>query len=235
MIKEFERYSRQLILPEIGEKGQRKLKDSKVLIIGAGGLGSPVALYLTAAGVGTIGLMDYDCVSESNLNRQLLYEEKNLGQLKVDAAADRLKGLNGDVCINTYAEKIGRNNIAQISDIISCYDIVVDACDNMETRYLASDITESLSIPFVYGAIEGFCGYVSVFNDAACFRRLRDLWPEEVTQTGAAVPAIGTCAGVIGALQANEVIKWICGFGERLSGRILAADLCRMEFNVIEL
>jgi adenylyltransferase/sulfurtransferase len=179
--------------------------------------------------------MDYDCVSESNLNRQLLYEEKNLGQLKVDAAAERLKGLNRDVCINTYAEKIGRNNIAQISDIISCYDIVVDACDNMETRYLASDITERLSIPFVYGAIEGFCGYVSVFNDAACFRRLRDLWPEEDKQPVTAVPAIGTCAGVIGALQANEVIKWICGFGERLSGRILAADLCRMEFNVIEL
>ena len=234
-MKDFERYSRQISIPEIGKCGQQKLRDAKVLIIGAGGLGSPVALYLTAAGVGTIGLIDYDIVSESNLNRQVLYEEKNLGQLKVEAAAARLKGLNSDVCINTYVEKICRNNIAQISNIISCYDIVVDACDNMETRYLASDITERLSIPYIYGAIEGFCGYVSVFNDASCLRRLRDLWPEEVPQTGAAVPAIGTCAGVIGTLQANEAIKLICGFGERLSGKLMTVDLCRMEFNVIRL
>jgi adenylyltransferase/sulfurtransferase len=185
--------------------------------------------------VGTIGLIDYDIVSESNLNRQVLYEEKNLGQLKVEAAAERLKGLNRNVCINTYAEKINRSNLAQISNIISGYDIVVDCCDNMETRYIVSDITESLSIPFVYGAIEGFCGYVSVFNDATCLRRLRDLWPEEVPQTYAAVPGIGTCAGVIGTLQANEAIKWICGFGERLSGKLMTVDLCRMEFNVIEL
>jgi adenylyltransferase/sulfurtransferase len=135
----------------------------------------------------------------------------------------------------TYAEKISRNNLAQISNIISCYDIVVDACDNMETRYLASDITERLSIPYIYGAIEGFCGYVSVFNDASCFRRLRDLWPQEEPQTFEAVPAIGSCAGVIGALQANEAIKLICGFGERLSGKLMTVDLCRMEFNVIGL
>lgn len=235
MMEEFERYSRQISIPEIGKCGQQKLRDAKVLIIGAGGLGSPVALYLTAAGVGTIGLIDYDIVSESNLNRQVLYEEKNLRQLKVEAAAARLKGLNSDVCINTYVEKICRNNIAQISNIISCYDIVVDACDNMETRYIVSDITESLSIPFVYGAIEGFCGYVSVFNDASCLRRLRDLWPEEERQTVESVPAIGTCAGVIGALQANEAIKLICGFGEKLSGKLMTVDLCRMEFNVIRL
>lgn len=234
-MKDFERYSRQISIPEIGKAGQQKLRDAKVLIIGAGGLGSPVALYLAAAGVGTIGLIDYDIVSESNLNRQVLYEEKNLGQLKVEAAAERLKGLNRNVCINRYAEKINRSNLAQISNIISGYDIVVDCCDNMETRYIVSDITESLSIPFVYGAIEGFCGYVSVFNDATCLRRLRDLWPQEEPHSVEAVPAIGTCAGVIGALQANEAIKLICGFGERLSGRILAADLCRMEFNVIGL
>lgn len=234
-MKDFERYSRQISIPEIGKAGQQKLRDAKVLIIGAGGLGSPVALYLTAAGVGTIGLIDYDIISESNLNRQLLYEEKNLGQLKVEAAAERLKGLNRNVCINTYTEKISRSNLAQMSNIISGYDIVVDCCDNMETRYIVSDITENLSIPFVYGAIEGFCGYVSVFNDATCFRRLRDLWPQEEPHSVEAVTAIGTCAGVIGTMQANEAIKLICGFGERLSGRILAADLCRMEFNVIEL
>lgn len=234
-MKDFERYSRQISIPEIGKAGQQKLRDAKVLIIGAGGLGSPVALYLTAAGVGTIGLIDYDIISESNLNRQLLYEEKNLGQLKVEAAADRLKGLNSNVCINRYAEKISRSNLAQISNIISGYDIVVDCCDNMETRYIVSDITESLSIPFVYGAIEGFCGYVSIFNDATCLRRLRDLWPQEEPHSVEAVPAIGTCAGVIGTLQANEAIKWICGFGERLSGKLITVDLCRMEFNVIGL
>ena len=234
-MKDFERYSRQISIPEIGKAGQQKLRDAKVLIIGAGGLGSPVALYLTAAGVGTIGLIDYDIISESNLNRQLLYEEKNLGQLKVEAAAERLKGLNRNVCINTYTEKISRSNLAQMSNIISGYDIVVDCCDNMETRYIVSDITENLSIPFVYGAIEGFCGYVSVFNDATCLRRLRDLWPEEEPHTGKAVPAIGTCAGVIGALQANEAIKLICGFGEKLSGKLMTVDLCRMEFNVIGL
>lgn len=235
MMEEFERYSRQISIPEIGKNGQQKLKEAKVLIIGAGGLGSPVALYLAAAGVGTIGLIDYDIVSESNLNRQLLYEEKNLGQLKVKAAAARLKNLNSNVCINAYTEKISRSNIVQISNIISCYDIVVDACDNMETRYLASDITERLSIPYIYGAIEGFCGYVSVFNDASCLRRLRDLWPEEERQTVESVPAIGTCAGVIGALQANEAIKLICGFGERLSGKLMTVDLCEMEFKIIEL
>ena len=234
-MKDFERYSRQISIPEIGKAGQQKLRDAKVLIIGAGGLGSPVALNLTAAGVGTIGLIDYDIISESNLNRQLLYEEKNLGQLKVEAAADRLKGLNSNVCINRYAEKISLSNLAQISNIISGYDIVVDCCDNMETRYIVSDITESLSIPFVYGAIEGFCGYVSIFNDATCLRRLRDLWPQEEPHSVEAVPAIGTCAGVIGALQANEGIKLICGFGERLSGKLMTVDLCRMEFNVIGL
>ena len=234
-MKDFERYSRQISIPEIGKAGQQKLRDAKVLIIGAGGLGSPVALYLTAAGVGTIGLIDYDIISESNLNRQLLYEEKNLGQLKVEAAAERLKGLNRNVCINRYAEKISRSNLAQISNIISGYDIVVDCCDNMETRYIVSDITESLSIPFVYGAIEGFCGYVSIFNDATCLRRLRDLWPQEEPHSVEAVPAIRTCAGVIGALQANEAIKLICEFGERLSGKLMTVDLCRMEFNVIGL
>ena len=234
-MKGLERYSRQIMLPEIGENGQQQLKSSKVLIIGAGGLGSPVALYLAAAGVGTIGLMDYDSVSISNLNRQLLYGENDLGHMKVEAAASRLKNLNDEICINTYAVKIHSGNASEISNIISSYDIVVDACDNMETRYLASDITEEQNIPFVYGAIEGFCGYLSVFNDTSCYRRFRDLWPYEEPQpeTDAAVPAIGVTAGVIGTLQANEVIKWICGFGERLSGRVMTINLCTMEFNVL--
>lgn len=234
-MKELDRYSRQIPLPEIGVFGQQKLKDSKVLVIGAGGLGSPVTLYLTAAGVGTIGVIDHDCVSISNLNRQLLYEEKDLGRLKVEVAAERLKRLNGDICVNIYAEKITSHNKLRIYEILACYDIIVDACDNMETRYLVSDMAEKLAIPFVYGAIEGFCGYVSVFYDNACYRKFRDLWPDENQSSESVVPAIGVTAGIIGTLQANEVIKWICGFGERLSGKLMTVDLCKMEFNIMSL
>ena len=232
-MKEQTRYSRQLALPEIREKGQERLKSSKVLIVGAGGLGSPVALYLAAAGVGTLGIMDYDVVSASNLNRQLLYEERDLGKWKVEAAVEKIKRFNSEVQVNAYTEQVRIDNLPSIRDIISKYDIVVDACDNMATRYMISDITQELSIPFVYGAMEGFCGYVSVFNDNEDTKRFRNLWPEENLQTTSAIPAIGVTAGVIGSLQANEVIKWICGFGERLSGKLLTVDLCSMEFHTL--
>ena len=233
MMKEHTRYFRQLALPEIGEKGQERLKSSKVFIIGAGGLGSPVSLYLAAAGVGTLGILDYDVVSASNLNRQLLYEERDLGKRKVKAAVEKIKRFNSEVQVNAYIEQVRIDNLPSIRDIISEYDIVVDACDNMATRYWISDITQKLSIPFVYGAMEGFCGYVSVFNDKENTKKFRDLWPEENLQATSAIPAIGVTAGVIGSLQANEVIKWICGFGERLSGKLLTVDLCSMEFHTL--
>ena len=234
-MKEKERYIRQLSLPEIGEKGQERLKASKVLIIGAGGLGSPVALYLASAGVGTLGILDYDKVSTSNLNRQILYEEGDEGKQKVEAAAHRLKKLNSHIQINVYPEKITRENYQRALEIVAGYDIVVDACDNMATRYLVSDLTEELSIPFVYGAMEGFCGYVSVFNDASSCRRFRNLWPDEDQEHPHDIPAMGVTAGVIGSLQANEVIKWICGFGETLAGKLLSVDLCRMQFHLLTL
>ena len=234
-MKEKERYIRQLSLPEIGEQGQERLKASKVLIIGAGGLGSPVALYLAAAGVGTLGILDYDKVSTSNLNRQILYEEGDEGQCKVEAAAHRLQKLNSHIQINVYPEKITRENYQRALEIVAGYDIVVDACDNMATRYLVSDLTEELSIPFVYGAMEGFCGYVSVFNDATSCRRFRNLWPDEGQEHPHDIPAMGVTAGVIGSLQANEVIKWICGFGERLAGKLLSVDLCNMQFHLLSL
>lgn len=230
---EKDRYIRQLVLPEIGEKGQERLKDSKVLIIGTGGLGSPVALYLAAAGVGTLGILDYDKVSTSNLNRQILYEDNDEGKWKVDAAACKIKKLNRRIHINAYLEKITREKYQRAREIVAEYDIVVDACDNMATRYLVSDLTEELSIPFVYGAMEGFCGYVSVFNDGSSYKRFRDLWPDEEQEYPDEIPAIGVTAGVIGSLQANEVIKWICGFGERLAGKLLTIDLCRMEFHLL--
>ena len=232
-MKEQARYVRQLAIPEIGEKGQALLKASKVLIIGAGGLGSPVALYLAAAGVGTLGILDHDKVSTSNFNRQILYEEMDEGKLKVDAAANRLRKQNSHVQIEVYPEKISWENYNRAFEIIAGYDIVVDACDNMATRYLVSDITEELSIPYVYGAMEGFCGYVSVFNDASSFRRFRDLWPEEGQELPRDIPAMGVTAGVIGCLQANEVIKRICGFGERLTGKLLTVDLCHLTFHLI--
>ena len=234
-MKEQERYIRQLSLPEIGKKGQERLKASKVLIIGAGGLGSPVALYLAAAGVGTLGILDYDKVSTSNLNRQILYEESDEGQCKVEVAAHRLKKLNSHIQINVYSEKITRENYQRALEIVADYDIVVDACDNMATRYLVSDLTEELSKPFVYGAMEGFCGYVSVFNDASSCRRFRNLWPDENQEHPHDIPAMGVTAGVIGSLQANEVIKWICGFGERLAGKLLSVDLCNMQFHLLSL
>ena len=234
-MKEQARYVRQLALPEIGEKGQTLLKDSKVLIVGAGGLGSPVALYLAAAGVGTLGILDHDRVSTSNFNRQILYKETDEGKLKVDAAANRLRKQNSHVRIEVYPEKISREDYNRAHEIIAGYDIVVDACDNMATRYLVSDITEELSIPFVYGAMEGFCGYVSIFNDTSLCRRFRDLWPDESREFPYEIPAMGVTAGIIGCLQANEVIKQICGFGERLTGKLLTVDLCKMEFHVISI
>ena len=234
-MKEQARYVRQLSLPEIGERGQAQLKASKVLIVGAGGLGSPVALYLAAAGVGTLGILDYDRVGASNFNRQILYEETDEGKLKVHAAATRIRKQNRDIQIDVYPEKISRENYSRALEIVGRYDIVVDACDNMATRYLVSDITEELSLPFVYGAMEGFCGYVSVFNDASSCKRFRDLWPEERQELSHEIPAMGVTAGVIGCLQANEVIKRICGFGERLAGKLLTVDLCHLTFHLISI
>ena len=234
-MKEQAKYVRQMALPEIGEKGQALLKASKVLIIGAGGLGSPVALYLASAGVGTLGILDHDMVGTSNFNRQILYEETDEGKLKVDATANRLRKQNSHIKIDVYPEKISRENYNRALEIVERYDIVVDACDNMATRYLVSDITEELSIPFVYGAMEGFCGYVSVFNDTTICRRFRNVWPEEGQELPRDIPAMGVTAGVIGCLQANEVIKRICGFGERLVGKLLTVDLCNMTFHLISI
>ncbi len=229
------RYSRQMAMPEIGIVGQERLKTAKVLIVGAGGLGSPVALYLAAAGVGTLGIVDYDIVSTTNLNRQILYNENNVGELKVDIAAQRLKELNSNVNIITYTEKLTHENYNRAVEIISQYDIIVDACDNMPTRFLVSDIADELSLPFVYGAMEGFCGYISVFNDKSNYKRFRNLWQEETMDTKHNIPALGATAGVIGSTQACEVIKWICGFGDRLAGKLLTINLLTMNFHAIEL
>ena len=217
----------------IGIEAIEKLKKSHVAVFGLGGVGGYTVEALARAGVGKLTLIDNDTVNESNLNRQILYEDNDEGKWKVDAAACKIKKLNRRIHINIYPEKITREKYQRAREIVAEYDIVVDACDNMATRYLVSDLTEELSIPFVYGAMEGFCGYVSVFNDGSSYKRFRDLWPDEEEKYPHEIPAIGVTAGVIGSLQANEVIKWICGFGERLAGKLLTIDLCRMEFHLL--
>ena len=228
-----ERYNRQILLDEIGEKGQEKLSAARVLIVGAGGLGSPIALYLAGAGVGKIGLIDDDVVSENNLQRQVLYSEKEVGMPKAERARERLMQLNSSISIISYPFRLTRDNAA---DIIGRYDIVVDGCDNFATRYVINDVCKAQRKPYVYGAIRAFDGQVSVFNykggpDYGMFL------PEEETKD---MPApekgvMGVTPGIVGCVQANEVIKIICEYGEVLSGQLWSIDLRTMDCYKIEL
>ena len=233
-MQNIERYSRQLLLPEVGEEGQEKLRQAKVLIIGAGGLGSPIALYLTAAGVGTIGLVEDDVVSESNLNRQLLYTEQDMNQPKATCAGDRLRALNSEIDFHIYGERIVADNAERI---ISGYDIVIDACDNFATRYLVGDVTAKLSIPYVYGAVGGFEGQVSVFNYGKQSRTYRDLWPDEEMMLSfqPSKGIVGVTAGVAGCVQASEVLKIICGYGEVLAGKLWSIDLRTLQTAILDI
>ena len=226
------RYDRQTMLPEIGEEGQAKLKNAKVLIVGVGGLGSPISLYLTAAGVGTIGLIDDDVVSLTNLQRQVLYTEAEIGKSKVLCAAKRLKALNSEVDIHTYATRLCKENALQL---ISSYDLVVDGCDNFATRYLINDVCKSLNKPYIYGAICGLDGQVSVFNIGEHPKEYRDLYPneEEVLQmTPPSKGVVGVTPAIVGSMEANEVIKIVCGFGSILVGKIWTIDLRTGETNI---
>lgn len=227
-----ERYIRQISLPEIGEEGQYKLKKAKVLIVGVGGLGSPAALYLVAAGVGKLGIVDADIVGLSNLQRQILYSEPAQGELKVNIAKKHLNELNSRVEVVSYPEYLNSENIARI---ISDYDIVVDGCDNFETRYLLSDYCMAMGKTYVYGAIEGFVGQVALFDGKHSIKTYRDLYPAcgEVSEMERAV--VGTTAAVVGAVQAHEVLKVICGYGEPLYGRLWYIDLRTMQSGIIEL
>ncbi len=230
-----ERYERQLILPEIGLEGQEKLKKAKVLLVGVGGLGSPIALYLTGAGVGTIGLVDDDVVSASNLQRQILYNESEVGQFKVYCAKQRLKALNPEVQINTYPFRFV-HDIAE--ELISDYDIVVDGCDNFATRYLINDICVRLNKIYVYGAIRAFSGQVSVFNYPGGHTTYRTLFPEEEEMLSMPHPpkgVMGITPGITGCVEATEVIKIICGFGEVLSDKLWTIDLKTMRTEIISL
>ena len=219
-----ERYSRHLLLPEVGIEGQQKLLDAKVLLLGAGGLGSPTALYLAAAGVGTLGIVDDDTVDLSNLQRQVIHSSDRIGVAKVDSAEQTITALNPDVKVEKYAVRLGPENIM---DILPGYDIVVDGLDNFPTRYLLNDASVRLQIPVVSAAILGFEGQLSVFQpyEGPCYRCLFPVPPPaELAPSCGANGVLGVLPGTMGLLQATEVIKLILGEGDPLVGRLLMYD-----------
>ena len=229
------RYDRQMILPEIGEEGQLKLKKAKVLIVGVGGLGSPIALYLAGAGVGCIGLVDDDRVSISNLQRQVLYSENELDNPKAVCAAERLSALHSGISILPYSTRLTEENAG---NIIRKYDIVVDGCDNFATRYLINDICIEQRKPYVYGAICGFEGQVSVFNYGEMKKSYRDLYPNEEEMKRMPPPpkgVIGVTPAVVGSIEATEVLKIICGFGDILACKLWKIDLRPLQSNKFSL
>jgi molybdopterin/thiamine biosynthesis adenylyltransferase len=219
-----ERYSRHLLLPEVGLDGQQKLLDARVLLLGAGGLGSPAALYLAAAGVGTLGIVDNDEVDLSNLQRQVIHSSERIGVSKVDSAEQTINALNPDVNVEKYPVRLGADNIVEI---ISGYDVIVDGLDNFPTRYLLNDASVRLGIPVVSAAILGFEGQLSVFkpHDGPCYRCLFPVPPPaELAPSCGANGVLGVLPGTMGLLQATEVIKLILGEGEPLIGRLLMYD-----------
>jgi len=224
-----ERYSRHLLVPEVGIDGQQKLLDAKVLLLGAGGLGSPTALYLAAAGVGTLGIVDDDVVDLSNLQRQVIHSTSRIGVPKVDSAAEVISDLNPDVTVVKYPTRLDASNIMEI---IEGWDIIVDGVDNFPTRYLLNDATVRLRIPVVSAAILGFEGQLSVFKpyEGPCYRCLfRQPPPAELAPSCGANGVLGVLPGTMGLLQATEVIKLIIGAGDPLIGRLLMYDALAAE------
>ena len=229
------RYQRHLLLPEVGVEGQAKLLESKVLMLGAGGLGSPAALYLAAAGVGTIGIVDMDEVDASNLQRQILHNLDRVGDRKVDSAKKTLTALNPDVDVVTYDTRLSAENIM---DILEGYDVIVDGADNFPSRYLLNDASVKLGIPVVHGSIFRFEGMVSVFHPRLG-PTYRDMVPEpppaELAPSCAEAGVLGVLPGIIGSIQALEALKVLLGLGDPLIGRILAVDTTEMTFRTFNL
>jgi len=230
------RYSRHIILPKIGGAGQRELLDAKVLCVGAGGLGSPVAMYLAAAGVGTLGLLDFDRVDLTNLQRQLLHDTDDVGRPKVDSAAERIASINPGVNVIKHDTVLNSGNAFEI---LAPYDVVVDGTDNFPVRYLVNDATQMLGKPLVYGSIYQFDGQASVFMpgpETPCYRCLFPEPPPPGTVPSCAEGGVfGVLPGIIGTIQAIEAIKLIVGIGEPLIGKLLLFDALAMEFNTVKL
>ncbi|HEX6965529.1 MAG TPA: molybdopterin-synthase adenylyltransferase MoeB [Gemmatimonadaceae bacterium] len=229
------RYSRHLILPEVGLEGQRRLKAARVLLVGAGGLGSPLALYLAAAGVGHMGLVDFDVVDVTNLQRQVLHGTKDVGRLKLDSARDRVADINPHVTLETYETQLTSQNALEI---VRDYDLVIDGTDNFPTRYLVNDACVLTGKPNVYGSIFRFEGQASVFatDDGPCYRCLfREPPPPGLVPSCAEGGVLGVLPGLVGTIQATEAIKLILGVGQPLIGRLLLIDTLRMQFRTLKL
>lgn len=226
------RYERQTALPELGTEGQERLSKARVLVVGVGGLGCPAALYLTAAGVGTLGLVDDDIISLHNLQRQVLYAEADINQPKVLYAARHLRELNSHVHMEMHPYRLIKRNAAEL---ISRYDLVVDGCDNFQTRYLLGDVCAELGKPYVYGAIRGFEGQVSVFNYGSHPRTYRELYPEEASMLALNPDkaVVGITAGMTACVQVSEALKILAGYGEVLSGRLWTMDLRTLQSHIL--
>jgi molybdopterin/thiamine biosynthesis adenylyltransferase/rhodanese-related sulfurtransferase len=228
------RYSRHLLIPEIGDEGQLKLLDSRVLLIGAGGLGSPAALSLAAAGVGRIGIIDADIVDETNLQRQIAHSLDTLGTPKVDSAKRAIEGLNPDVEVRTYRERLTSENIDRILD--EGWDVIVDGADNFPTRYLVNDASVWRGIPVVHGSIYRFEGQVTVFKpgDGPCYRCLfPEPPPPELAPSCSEGGVLGVLPGIVGTLQTNEALKLVLGIGDTLVGRLLLVDALAADFSEV--
>jgi molybdopterin/thiamine biosynthesis adenylyltransferase/rhodanese-related sulfurtransferase len=233
--EEILRYSRHLIMPEVGMEGQLKLKQAKVLCIGTGGLGAPLGLYLAAAGVGRIGLVDFDSVDLTNLQRQILFSSTDVGRPKIEAAAERLQNLNPDIQIDRYETRLTSENAL---DLFKDYDIVVDGTDNFPTRYLVNDACVLLKKPNVYGSIFRFEGQITIFGypDGPCYRCLYpEPPPPGLVPSCAEGGVLGVLPGIVGAIQAAETLKLIIGKGEPLVGRLLLFDALAMRFRELKL
>jgi len=229
------RYSRHLIMPEVGMEGQKRLKSSSVLLIGSGGLGSPLGIYLSAAGIGRLGLVDFDVVDFSNLHRQIIYTEKDVGRKKLEVAHERLTEINPNVQVETHPIRLTSDNAL---DLFRKYDIIVDGTDNFPTRYLVNDACVLTNKPNVYGSIFRFEGQVSVFDASKgpCYRCLYPEPPDPgLVPSCAEGGVLGVLPGVIGCMQAVEVIKLVLGKGDPLIGRLLLFDALKMQFRQFKL
>nr|YP_009293753.1 molybdopterin biosynthesis protein [Rhodymenia pseudopalmata]AOM64435.1 molybdopterin biosynthesis protein [Rhodymenia pseudopalmata] len=232
--EEYKKYARHLILEQIGVNGQKRLKASKILFIGAGGLASSAILYLIAAGIGSIGVIDDDRVSSSNLNRQILYSQKDINKMKVDSVKSKIYNIQPKCKVSTYSFKLNKNNS---ENIIKQYDIIIDTCDNFKTRYIISDSCKKLHKPHIYGAIDKFQGQISVFNykDGP---KYSELYPESLKLSHTSCNTggvLGFLTGIIGLLQAAEAVKIILGIREILSGKILIYNLIESSFKIIHI
>ena len=229
---EKERFARQILLPEIGEAGQARLRSKKVLVVGAGGLGSSLLYYLVASGIGEIGIVDFDKVSLSNLQRQILYTEEDLGQSKSLTAQKRLQKLNSHCIIRSFDERFTEENAVQIAQ---GYDIIVDGCDNLSTRYIMDQVAEQLSLPYLYGAVDSWRGQIALFHYKGS-GSYRQLFPQkDLHQEKREIPVVGAAVGIISSIMATEVIKTLLDLPDTLTGKLLLFDALTLQYNLLSI